>query len=196
MSKVIFMVHEDGNATLQEDGNILREVGSSSGLGEAIGAFNKMMKERSLSYRLGSGFAELLMGCGMKDEIAIVGLHVYPTYRGLIVGTPDDDMNNEYIADATKKAGDMFGSPVCVIPPKITQNPVEMEGGRIFQSPRLPNYTLLVSLETFEIEGNFDGRYLTAVLFVDDIYTMPIDQIVGSAIRELNWKEHSQLWGY
>lgn len=196
MSKVIFMVHENGNATLQEDNQVLQEVGASSGLGEAIGTFNKMMKKRKLSYRLGSGFAELLMGCGMKENIGIVGLHVYPTYRGLMCGIPDDDMNKEFITDAEKKASDLFGSPVHTVPPKIMPNPVEMDGGRIFQSPRLPNYTLLVSLETFEIEGDFDGRRLTIVLFADDIYTMPIDQIIGAAIRELNWKEHSQLWGF
>jgi hypothetical protein len=99
MSKTIFMIHENGNATLQEDGNVIREVGASSGLFEAMADFNKMMKKRNLSYRLTSSFTELLTGCGLKDNIAIVGLHISPTYRGLLCGIPDEEMNKEYVSD-------------------------------------------------------------------------------------------------
>jgi len=194
MSKTIFMIHENGNATLQEDSNVIREVGALSGLFEAMADFNKMMKKRNLSYRLTSSYTELLTGCGLKDNIAIVGLHISPTYRGLLCGMPDEEMNKEYIAESEQRAVKQFGSPVYVVQPKIMLNPVELEGGRIFQSPRLPSYTILASLETFEIEGDFDGRMLTIVLFVDDIYSMPIDQIIGSSILELDWKKHSQLW--
>lgn len=57
-SKVILVIHEDGQATLTIDGwDTL--VGRSSGLDEAIKLFNKTMKTRHLSYRLASGFPEV-----------------------------------------------------------------------------------------------------------------------------------------
>lgn len=182
MSKTIFVVHENGTATLQEDNDIVQEVGASNGLFEAILYFNKLMKKRHLSYRLTSSFKELLIGCELKDKISITGIHICPTYRDRIP-------NEEVVADAEQKAAKHFGLPVHVFHPKTKINKVKFATDDL----RLPCYAIMARLETFKIEGNFDGRKLTIVLFVDDIYSMPIDQIIGSAVIGLDWKKHSQL---
>jgi hypothetical protein len=119
----------------------------------------------------------------LQNDIAIAGLYIFPTYRGLLLGTPDEEMDKRLISDAEQKAAKQFGLPVYVVKPDVKLN-------------RLPDYTILAELEMFEIEGDFDGRTLTIVLFVDNIYSMPIDQIIDNNIQELDWKKHSKLWSF
>lgn len=59
MEKVLFIVHENGRATLQVGNTIIQEIDECSGLDKAILAFNDLMASRHLSYRLASGFAEM-----------------------------------------------------------------------------------------------------------------------------------------
>ena len=59
VEKIAFVVDEYGRATLYCGNIVLQEVDECSGLGEAIDIFNKLMKQRHLSYRLASGFTEM-----------------------------------------------------------------------------------------------------------------------------------------
>jgi len=132
-----------------------------------------------------------------NTEAKIVGLYFYPTYRGLLLGCPHDKMNGEFIEDAQKKATDMFQGPTLVIDPKITMESSEgiAEEGHP-DWPRLPHYTVLVKLETFKPEGDYDGRNLTVVFFADEIYNKSMQDIVYDAVEDVDWKKESNLWSF
>lgn len=129
------------------------------------------------------------------DELRITGVHLYPTYLGLLVGVPDEDMNNDIIGEAKEKAATLYSGPVYLAEPKMTFVLIE-NGTHTYQSPRLPGYTVIADLETFEIEDSYDGRMLTLVFFVDDISKKPIRQIVWEEVQKLDWNAHSKLWRF
>ncbi|MCB1193819.1 MAG: hypothetical protein KDK90_25510 [Leptospiraceae bacterium] len=108
-------------------------------------------------------------------------LELYPSYISLIEGVPDKKYNQELVEKAIEKAREDEEIPVHLIKPKITYNENSI--------PLLPNYTIIVRLETFE---NYFDRELNVVLFVNDISSKPITKIVEEYTKDLDWNNLSK----
>lgn len=129
----------------------------------------------------------------MRNDIYAVRFHVYPSYYGLLVGVPDEEMNSGFIGGAKDTAEKLFGSPVYVKEPEI-----KMTDDTTRPYPRLPSWTIISQLESQVDDIHYDGRTLTHVMFVDDIGTKSISEIVEDAAKELKpeWKQLSKLWAW
>ena len=127
------------------------------------------------------------------DEIRCRSIKICPTYAGLLIGVPDEELNYGFIVWAKKQAQQLReDAPVHVIDPETREVDVGLEHPAIM----MPDYTVLACLETLEPEGMDDGRHLCIVFFIDDALSRPIDDYIKEQVSALDWRAVSSTWSF
>lgn len=130
------------------------------------------------------------LACG--SEVKIEAINADRTYAGLILGTPDEEMNQCIILHAQSSIEKYWGTrKIHLVEPEIKQVPY---GDREGTFPCLPKYCLRVWLTSIEAERG-DGTELVVVIYTnEDIYEKPLSVLVYEKIKDIDWKTVSEEW--
>ena len=130
--------------------------------------------------------------CGIKYYLD--SFHVSPTYGGLIVGVPDEEMNQGIIGSLEKRASnELFGKnrPYHLIQPetKFIMDPAKPTSSNE-NAPRLPRWECITWLySSWEPpEGIWTGSHLFVGWFTDKLYDHPLNEVVHEVVKDLDWK--------
>jgi len=120
----------------------------------------------------------------VQDEkghyIHVVRFYTEDTYEGLLLGAPDERMNEEIVDSVRERATRYFGErrPFHLIPPVIRY------GGR---PPMLPHRICMAYLDSGEGLNGCMGSYLILAWFTNDEIETGIAAMVQAALDQIEW---------
>jgi hypothetical protein len=140
------------------------------------------LREDYVAHRLLNTFR---LDCGRV--VGMVGVHVMPTYAGLLEGVPDSKLDAGLIKQSRERVSSLFGErPVHVIPPKTYH--LLTEGRRT--SRWMPPVTYYAWLESGALDGsdNFASE-LVVIWFGERERETTLFETAKRALRHLAWEE-------
>ncbi|HIP12027.1 MAG TPA: hypothetical protein EYG73_04815 [Arcobacter sp.] len=128
-------------------------------------------------------------------EIYLESIWQHQTYRSLISGIPNDEMNQSYIENNMRDALEKMNAECTYLVPPIF---LELENidksiEEYKDAIRLPYITCFAQFESSVLDGDerSHGSWLTIVWYQDD-YSMPIDDVVLEHIKLIDWESKAE----
>jgi hypothetical protein len=126
------------------------------------------------------------------EDIWLVELLQYQTYRGLIDGYPTHGLNKALIAQAISTAkSKQFGSkaPHLFSPVETTADvPDEPFCDEDWLRAKLPSITCIASFKSFTVQDPDETHSFAVVIWFQDEFALPIDPTILDVLRRLDWK--------
>ena len=116
------------------------------------------------------------------QQVVIRGINIGFTYEGLLLGSHNDELNQDTINDEIKKASQLWGGlKTHIIMPETT----ERDGVRFIGS-----WCVKVWLLSTWAQSNFDITELCVIFFTDrDVFKESFEEIVYEQVKNLKWTQ-------
>jgi hypothetical protein len=120
----------------------------------------------------------------MKEQWELIQLRQSHTYEGLLMGAPNEAVNESIIAEALKEAKTISGedSDPVLIPPKIVEQ--RNRSGRAATTPLLP---FVECIGVFRKGDVFEPSFITVVWFQDNDFASQIEAAVIKRVNSGRW---------
>lgn len=124
-----------------------------------------------------------------NSKVYIDHIKINCTYRGLLLGFPNEELNKDIMQSAQTAAYEMNPyRPIHLIQPNEKEYSEENP-----EYVAIPMHQLIVCLDSNECEYNFDGRHLCVICYTNrDVYRESIEDIVSEFVKDLDWKALSK----
>jgi hypothetical protein len=131
-------------------------------------------------------------------NVRLDSLHIGKTYAGMLEGLPTKEQNTRILGDLEKKAAKTFPwgmhKPV-VIQPTIKKTDVShlsKQWQSFYPDPEsLPKFYVFACLDGPETDGKSCGASALLIFFAEDVMSVPLEQVIQDACKDLSWKEVS-----
>ena len=134
-------------------------------------------------------FDRFTLDCGAM--VCMEEMVQWRTYVGLLIGVPNEEMNQRRLENAKKQAGKkLFGKwPVHLITPKVSIKSRVRGSGRVKTYPMLPANACAATFDSDSVKkAGHDGSMLKIVWFQDD-WAFPVAPEIFKKIRALPWSD-------
>jgi hypothetical protein len=114
-------------------------------------------------------------------KVSVESAHIQETYGGLLEGYPTEELNLETLENAKSMMRGCWGPrPTHIIPATLL-----LEHGAEF----LPPWLCMVWLTSLTpIDKDSMGSELVVIWFVPDACSVPLLQLISTAVMELDWE--------
>lgn len=118
---------------------------------------------------------------GMK--VTIEGFHMTPTYSGLIIGEPDEEINKK-ILERTSYPSEWGVRKAIYKQINILKSETELKPF---------TYSAWLTCESINDKNNqFDGSSIILIWFGDDPTTKSIQEIILFELEKFDWNKHAE----